>query len=359
MDLGFQTNGVLSADVSLSPRQYPTVPEAVRLFHDLLQRVAALPGVQAATLVSDIPGGPTTTRINMQVAGTVRPGTSTEPSETWERGVTVAGDFVRTLSIRVLAGRPFTSEDVVGSGRVVMVSEAFARKYWGKVAAAVDQTVTYGVPYIVVGVVGDTRFPGTMRPPDPVVYFPQSQFPRLSSHMMVLLRVRDDPASLAKALREAVAAVAPRQPLYNVMTLDQMAQSPLSRRRLLVIMIGVFSILALCVASVGVYGAMSYSVAERSREIGVRLAIGGSRLRIFTLIVGQGTRVVTLGVLVGLPMAAILTSVLSAELVSVRPADPLTYVTAALLVVGLGFSGCAVPAFRATSLDPVTTLRTE
>jgi putative ABC transport system permease protein len=177
--------------------------------------------------------------------------------------------------------------------------------------------------------------------------------------MTLLLKGRGEAAALSRPLGRLVRGINPNQPLYNVLTLDRIVATQVARRRMLMIMMGVFASLALLLAAVGVYGVMSYSVARRSHELGVRLALGGTRRDVFRMVVLRGMRLVALGVLVGLPSAYGLTRVLASQLTGITRSDPPTYLGMALLVTALGLLGCAVPAWRATRVDPIVTLRTE
>jgi len=178
--------------------------------------------------------------------------------------------------------------------------------------------------------------------------------------MTVLLKGSgDDAAALAAPLTRLMRQVNPNQPLYNVLTLDRIVSTQLARRRLIMTMMAVFAGLALLLAASGVYGVLSYAVAQRAHEIGVRMAIGGSRGDVFSLVLGRGMRLVGFGVVAGLPIAYALTRVLAAQLVGVTRMDAPTYLATVALVGVLGLLGCAVPAWRATRVDPIVTLRSE
>ncbi len=197
------------------------------------------------------------------------------------------------------------------------------------------------------------------RPPLALVYFALPQSPWVPSQMTVLLKGAGNPAALAAPLTRVMRQLNPNQPLYNVLTLDRIVSTQLARRRLIMTMMAVFAGLALLLAAAGVYGVLSYTVARRAHEIGVRMAIGGSRRDMFSLVFGRGMRLVAVGLVVGLPLAYALTRVLAAQLVGVTRTDVPTYLATALIVAALGLLGCAVPAWRATRVDPIVTLRSE
>ena len=362
-DLGFRSEGVLTADVSLGRTQYPKPPQVTAFFSDLLERAGGLPGVQAAALSSVAPAGLAVMSVNMQVEGPTRGPNAGAPGalapEDHEYVQVVGGTYFRTLSVPMLEGRPLDARDAAGSERAAVVNEAFARKYWDNPRQAMGRRVLLGGYFTIVGVSGDVRDVASTRPPLALVYFALPQSPWVPSQMTVLLKGAGNPAALAAPLTRVMRQLNPNQPLYNVLTLDRIVSTQLARRRLIMTMMAVFAGLALLLAAAGVYGVLSYTVARRAHEIGVRMAIGGSRRDMFSLVFGRGMRLVAVGLVVGLPLAYALTRVLAAQLVGVTRTDVPTYLATALIVAALGLLGCAVPAWRATRVDPIVTLRSE
>ena len=362
-DLGFRSNGVLTADVSLSRAQYPKAPQIAAFFADLLDRAGGLPGVRSAAMSSIAPAGLAVMSTNMQVEGATRgPNAGAAGAlapEDHEYVQIVGGNYFRTLSVPMLEGRPLDARDAAGSERVAVVNAAFALKYWESPRQAMRHRVMMGDYYTIVGVAADLREVAATRPPVPLVYFSLPQSEWVPSQMTLLLKGAGDPAALAAPLTRLMRQINPSQPLYNVLTLDRIVSTQLARRRLIVTMMAVFAGLALLLAAAGVYGVLSYAVARRAHELGVRMAIGGSRRDMFSLVLSRGMRLVGIGVLLGMPIAYGLTRVLAAQLVGVTRTDVPTYVATTVLVAVLGLLGCAIPAWRATRVDPIVTLRSE
>jgi predicted permease len=364
IDLGFRSEGVLTADVSLSRVQYKTPAQKMSYFMDLVSRAAGLPGVQFAALSSVPPAGSSLMSTQVRVEGATRGVQGADAAglspDTDGFCQVAGGEFFRALSMRALEGRVLGAGDTSGTERVMVVNEAFARKYWATPRAALRHRVFLGdEPFVIVGVTADLRDPGSLQAPLPLIYFAHQQHSFGSSQMTLLLKGRGDAAALTGPLTRLVREINPSQPLYNVLTLHRIVATQFARRRMLMVMMGVFAMLALLLAAVGVYGVMAYSVAQRSHELGVRLALGGTRRDVFQMVVLRGMRLVGLGVVIGLPLAYGLTRVLASQLTGITRTDPPTYVGMTLLVTALGLLGCAAPAWRATRVDPIVTLRNE
>ena len=364
-DLGFRPKGVLTAEVSLSRAQYPTPPQVGAFFDTLLTGAAGLPGVRSVALSSVAPAGSATMSVNMRVEGATRGPNAGGPGalapEAHEVTQVVGGDYFRTLSAPILQGRGLDARDTAGAERVVVVNVAFARKYWNTPREAIGHRLMIGGYYSIVGVAGDLRDVASTAPPLAIVFFALPQSPVVPSQMTLLLRGQGDGLvpTLAAPLTSLMRQINSNQPLFNVLTLDRIVSAQLARRRLIMMMMAVFAVLALLVAVVGVYGVISYTVAQRAHELGVRMAVGGSRRDAFSLILTRGMCLVGAGVVAGLPLAYVLTRVLATQLVGITRTDVTTYVTMTVLVAGLGLLGCGVPAWRATRVDPVMTLRSE
>jgi putative ABC transport system permease protein len=242
-----------------------------------------------------------------------------------------------------------------------VINGAMARKFFpgedplGKRINLGDPADT---PWItVVGVVGDARTGGLDQEPYPQVYLPAAQFPRRAGTFVA--RAKGDPAALAPALRRELAAIDKDLPLYNVRTMEQVLSDSVSRRRFQMILIAAFAGVGLLLAAVGIYGVISYSVAQRRHEIGVRMALGARAADILRLVVGQGLVLTLLGVGAGLAGALMLTRLLAGLLYGVSATDPLTFAGVALALLGVALLACLVPARRATKVDPMIALRYE
>jgi len=362
-DLGFRSEGVLTADVSLSRAQYRKTPQVSGFFDDLLTRAAGLSGVRSVALSSVAPAGSAVMSAGLSVEGATRgpnpTGAGGQAPGDFEFVQVVGGDYFRTLTMPVVQGRALNSRDTAGSERVAVVNAAFARKYWNTPREAIGHRVIADNAYTIVGVVGDLRAVASTSPPLALVYFALPQSPFVPSQMTLLLAGPGDGLALAAPLRRLMRDINPSQPLFNILTLDRIVSTQLARRRLIMTMMAVFAGLALLLAAAGVYGVLSYAVEQRAHELGVRMAVGGTRRDVFSLVVRRGMRLVGLGIAAGLPLAYALTRVLAAQLVGVTRTDVPTYVATIVLVGALGLLGCAVPAWRATRVDPIVTLRSE
>lgn len=360
-NLGFRTTDTLTADVSLGRGQYAGPVEMSAFFRDLLDRAAALPGVESVALGSTVPAGPGVMTCNVEVVrarAEEAPAPSADPLASFSTCEIVAGDYFRALAVPLIAGRPLDDRDTAASRPVAVVSEAFARKHWGDTGPALGRELAIGrATFTIVGVAGDVREPGATSPPFPQVYFPYWQFSRPASQMTVFLHGRNA-AALAGPLTELVRSLNPNQPVYNVLTLERVVFAPLTRLRLIVIMIATFGALTVLVAAAGVYGTTSYAVMARMHEMGVRLALGCTPRRLFRLVVRDGMTVVLVGALVGLPLARAFTRFIASRLDGIGPADGPTYAATVALVALVGLAGSAVPAFRAMRADAREILRT-
>lgn len=359
-DLGFRTSDVLTADISLSASAYPTAAEARRFYRRLLQSTAALPGVTAAAIAGSPPSAYRVMRTNLRVGsagGISPPRISTEEFELCEL---VMGEYFRLLDIQVVYGRSLNKQDDVGANRVVVVNEAFARKYWGPDANVLGYQVFLGggaSPADVVGVVRDVLRPGAVDH-RPAVYVPLEQFPGEISQVIVLLR-GGSVAAMARPLRDRVRELDPRQPVYNVLPLEKIVWGTLARRKLIAILVGVFAIVAGLVAGVGIYGVASYSMSERRHEFGVRLAIGASPRRLFFEALSETFRLVAVGVAAGVIGSLMVSGMVGAQVFGVGSFDLPSCGLAIAVALSLGLTGTAVPAYRAVRSNPLAALRLE
>jgi putative ABC transport system permease protein len=273
----------------------------------------------------------------------------------------VTPGYFRTLGIRLAGGRDFTARDVAGAPRVVVVSEALARRHWpgedpvGRRVRVGD--LVAGEPYTVVGVVGDVRYQSLETPEvRPMLYFAAAARPRPAMTMVVR---GGDPAALAGGVRRALAARDPSLPAPAVTAMDELLGRATTTARFAVVLFGVFAALALALALVGIYGVMSYVVRLRTREMGIRAALGAPRRSLLAAVLGRGVRLAAAGVALGVPAAAWLSRWLSTLLFETRATDPWTYAGITLLLVLVAAGASLLPARRATRADPLVALRGE
>jgi putative ABC transport system permease protein len=355
---GFNPNGVLTLQLFFSPVEYAErdVRGALAL-QQMLEKVRAIPGVRKAGLVTALPitGGATT---DFVIEGRPAPPANNEP----EADIRSADSgYFRAMGIPLLAGRSFTEADTSPTHAVVLINETMARQYWPN-ENPVGQRVTmkdWGPPLTgeIVGVVGDVKTNGLDLAVGPMIYWPYFQFPELFNTIVV--RGDGDPSSLAPAVKAAIWSVKKDQPIAQIETLDQLLSESLARRRLYMTLLGVFAGAALLLAAVGIYGMVSYSVSQRIREMGIRIAIGAERGDVLWLIIGHGAKVALLGIFVGLAAALALTRLMASLLFGVRATDPPTFLTVAALLTLVALGASWLPARRAMRVDPMVALRHE
>jgi putative ABC transport system permease protein len=265
------------------------------------------------------------------------------------------------MGIPLLAGREFTEADNSTARRVMVINQTMARQYWPN-DSPIGQHATmkdWGPPLTgeIVGVVGDVKTNGLDEAVGPMIYWPHFQFPELFNTIVV--RSDGEPSRLLPAVKTAVWAVNKNQAISKIDTMEQVLSESLARRRLYMILLGVFAGAALLLAGVGIYGTVSYSVSQRIREMGIRIAIGAERGDVLRLVLGQGARAALLGILVGIGTAVALTRLMASLLFGVRATDPLTFAVVAVLLGLVALVACYIPARRAMRVDPMVALRHE
>ena len=355
---GFHQNGVLSLGLFLSPTEYPERDlKSAMLLQQILASVRSIPGVRSAGLVTALPirGGAET---GFAIEGRPVPPASDEPSADIR---SVDPHYFRTMGIPLLAGREFTDADIATGKRVMVINQMMARQYWpgenplGQVVTMKD----WGPPLTgeIVGVVGDVKTNGLDEAVGPMIYWPYFQFPQLFNTLVVL--GEGDLFRLVPAVKAAIWAVDKNQPISKIETLEQVLSESLARRRLYMILLGVFSGAALLLASVGIYGVVSYSVNQRTQEMGIRIAVGAERGDVLRLVLGQGARAAMLGIAVGIAAALALTRLMASLLFGVSATDPPTFLAVASLLTMVALSASYIPARRAMGVDPMVALRHE
>ena len=361
VDLGFQTEGVLTVDLSL-PRAAYEAPQAIEFFRALGERVSALPGVVAAGLASD-PLLPQLARSgNVSVEGVAeRP-----PEERIEVTIdAVTNGYFDAVGVSLLAGRLFEDTDDLEAPGVALVNEAMAKRYWQSAENAVGRRFNFGDPpedesewITVVGVVADARRTSFEASARPSSYFSHRQFPNRS--MTLLARVGSgDPMALVSTIRELVREADPNLPLAGTGTLAAQVDERVAGRRFHTLLLAAFAALALFLSVVGVYGVISHLVGQRTREIGVRMALGARRLDVARWVLGEGLWPVALGVVLGLAGGAALARTLRSMLFEVGTLDPLTFLAVPALLLLVAALATLVPAARATRVAPSEALRYE
>lgn len=350
---GFDSSNVLTMRIDLPQQRYST-PESRSSFWEQFQsRVGAIPGVETVGLVSELPlsGQPN------DMPYTVEGRAAGAPDQAFDNDFRrINRDYFRALRIPFLRGRNFTPQEVREGAKLLVISESLAQQTFpneeplGKrlVMAAGNQ------PFEIVGIVGDVRHGSLAAPALPAMYMPA-----LESGENVVIRARGDSAALAAAVRREVVAIDPNQPIARVRTMDEWLARAVAGPRYRTGLFGLFAGLALALSAVGIYGVMSYSVSQRTREIGVRMALGARRLSVLGLVLRQGMVLVLIGVAIGLAGAFALTRVIGSLLFNVGTRDPATFTGVAVVLAAVAFLACYVPARRATKVDPMVALRYE
>jgi predicted permease len=347
---GFNTDHVISMRVSLNtPRA-----DRVQAFQQILQRISRLPGVQADGTVSSLPLTSSVGWGGINIEGfTPQPGQEVQTDFR-----TATPDYFRAMQIPLLKGRFFDDHDITGSQSVGIVDQKFADRFWPN-----DNPIGKHIwfdpkqPVTVVGVVGIVKQYGLDTDGKIVTYMPQWQQPSGSTYLVA--RTSSAPDSLANAITREIHAVAPTAPVYNVRTMDDRLRDSLARQRFSTIMLGAFALFALILATVGVYGVISYLVSQGTHDIGIRIALGAPRTGILRLIVRQGMELAGMGIATGLIGAVLLTRLMSSLLFGVSATDALTFTAVAVVLAMVALLASFIPARRATRLDPLAALRDE
>jgi putative ABC transport system permease protein len=375
---GFIHERVLSFRFDLPEQKYPKEEQRSLFYQALVEKLRLLPGVENASVTSRIPLDPTDDfPSNFLIEGEAAPRPSELPNV--ELAV-VSPDYFRTLGIPLLRGRAFTEQDdrrhlqgngmdfadpgerwIAGLSKII-VDEEFARRYWPNqdpIGRKVRLPWRPNGPVLeVIGVVGHVKLDQLSEPKRLVQgYLSFLEAPRRG--MAVVLRTTLPPENLIASVRRQLLALDPEQPLYDIRTLAELRDTSIAPHRINLILLGVFAGLALTLAMIGLYGLLAYSVTQRQRELGVRMALGAQRGDVLKLILGHGMFLTLLGVLIGLGSSFALTRLLSTLLYGIKPTDPLTYGAVCLLMGMIALLACLIPARRATRVDPIEALRYE
>ena len=372
VDRGLNAENVLTMQILLSRTRYPDGRQMGTFYQQVLQRVQTLPGVESASAVNYPPLGLISPTVPFIIEG-LAPLTPEEAPVA--RYAVISPEYFRTLHIPLLEGRQFTEQDADESRGVVIISKAMATRFWpdgnplGKqIRVQFPEPRAYWIPeskhlsMTIVGVVGDVKRDGIMGVPReeqnlPQLYLPYRQNPSEIMHLIV--RTASTPMLFAPAVRREVYAVDHDQPVFDVKTLEEVAAESFARPLILTLLLGAFAVMALVLAAAGIYSVMSYSITQRTREIGIRMALGARRRDVLNLVVRQGMILTLTGVGVGLIAAFALTGVMSSLLYGVGPSDPITFVGVAVLLTGVALVACYMPARKATKVDPIIALRYE
>lgn len=362
VDAGFRAERVMTMRIDLPSAKYGTVGQTdekrVEFVNQLVKRVETLPGVEAAAVVTSPPltGGPT---FIMRVESNFNVTPSSAPVTRYR---TITPDYFKVMGITLVHGRFFGERDAQGSPKVVIINQALAKKFFPEVENPVGKRLEIGIDdppqwSEIVGVVADVRIDSLEADTPVQAYEPYHQFS--FNNITVVARSSRDPLALATAMRKEVLAVDPQQPVHTQKSMAQIVDDSLGQRYFSLLLVGVFATLALILAIVGLYGVISYGVAQRTREFGVRLSIGASRHDIARMVLDQSSRLIGAGLVLGLLGAVLSAQLFQSLLFGVGARDPFTFAGVVLLLGTVAVMACLIPAFRAASVDPVVALRDE
>jgi putative ABC transport system permease protein len=356
---GFNADGVLTVRLALTGRAYPSDEASIAFQQRLLERIRALPAVRDAAIAGHVPFTGVEGCWAFHAQGRMQPNPADDPCV--ER-YSFSGDYFRVMSIPVIAGRSFTADDSASAHRVLVVSASTARLFWGSASPIGTQvrigSATSGPWRTVVGVVGDVHNNDLTLPPPPAMYTPETQI--TSAYLTLVARARDGEASaLAPDARAVIRALDPLVPVYAVAPLSSLVRQSAAERVFVTRVLSAFAAAAVFLAAVGLYGLVAYTVAERTREVGVRVALGAQRSDVVWFVLSSGLCIVGAGVLAGLLAAAAGARFLTTLIFGVQATDPATLVGAAALLVAVALLAHAVPLRRALRIDPASALRSE
>jgi putative ABC transport system permease protein len=356
-DPGFRTERVLSARLNLPPAKYEKPGATVRFAEQLLEGVRELPGVQSVAAVSHPPFS-YLDRWPFAIEGRTAPEQRMSAANR-----VVSPNYYEVMGIPLRRGRAFTAQDTAEQPGVIVVNETMARRTWGDEDPIGKRITVYvakwELPVTVIGVVADSRQMSLEEAVVPEMNFPMAQAANFLRRFNLLVRTDTEPTSLLPAIRGVVAKFDPQLPLYNVITLQKAVDDSLSVGRFALYVLGLFAVVALILAVSGIYGVIGHAVNQRTREIGIRMALGAARRDVFRLILGEGGKLAVAGVAIGIVASYLVTQFLRALLYGITPTDPLTFGAVAILLLVTALLACYFPARRASRVDPVVALRAE
>jgi putative ABC transport system permease protein len=356
---GFDPDHLLTMQLPLPAMKYPETAQAVNFHKEMLRRISTLPGVRSASITSNLPlVGGETNNFNLEIRPTP-PGKSEDVAAFFA----VSPEYFRTLSVPLVKGRYLSERDDENAQPVMVISESMARRYFPgedpigmrlKLGGCTECDWT-----TIVGVVRDVKNEGLSGEDDSAIYCPFIQESYGIREMTLVLRTEGDPATFVPVVRREVNSIDADLALADIKTMEQLMDKSLGQSRYRGVLLGIFALVALILAAVGIYGVIAYAVSQRTHEIGIRIALGARRQDIFRMVVGHGLTLSLIGVGVGLAASLALTRYLSSLLYGVSSTDPLTFMSVVLLLVCVALLACSLPARRATKVDPMVALRAE
>jgi predicted permease len=360
LDPGFRADHLLTMRVDLSVLKYPDADRRSAFFDEVLRRIRALPGVHSAAAAGNLPLTYNGDSMSIAVEGIPDPPPAQWPDVIYRA---IGPGYFNTMGIPMVRGRDFSDQDRADSKYAVVISEKTAHHYWpgqDPIGKRLKPGATSSdAPWReVIGVVKDVRQNDFIAEPKMQMYFAHRQLKELAANSLVV-RTSVEPMSLATSVRNAIWAVDKDQPVANIDTMDHIVSQAIARQRFSMLLLGIFAGLALVLAAVGIYGVMSYSVAQRRHEIGIRIALGAQRADVLRMTMKQGLKLVALGLLIGLASAFVLTRVMASLLFGISATDPATFASICMVLLGVAALANYIPALRATKVDPIVVLQAQ
>ncbi len=353
---GLDYQNVLTMAVTLPQARYPEPNQQIKFYQQTIEQVRTLPGVTNVAVASDIPLVGPPGHMRVYIEGVPDPGSEKVPRVPAR---VISSDYFGVLKIPTVAGRTFTEADSEKAAKVAVINESFAHRFWPN-ENPLGKRFAYSTSRIlceVVGVVKNTKSRVSDTATGEEMYFPAPQRPRLS--MSLLVRTRNDPASFTGAIRREILNIDKDQAVTEVATLEQVVGESIEQPRLTMFLLSIFGLVALTLAAIGIYGVMAYAVAQRTREIGIRMALGAQNIDVLRLVVRNGMTLAVIGVAIGLGGAWGLTRLLASLLFEVTATDAATFAMVSVGLLGVALLACYIPARRATKVDPLVALRYE
>jgi len=360
LDPGFRSDHLLTMKVNLSDVKYPDRERRAAFFDEVMRRVHELPGVQSVAVASNLPLTYNGDSMSISVEGVPDPPPGQRPDVIYRA---IGPGYFGTMGIPMVRGRDFTDQDNGESKDVVIISEKTAQQFWpgqdpiGK--RLKPGFSTSSAPWReVIGIVKDVRQNDFVASPKRQMYFSYRQLKNTAANALVV-RTNIEPMSLAVPVRNAIWSVDKDQTVADIETMDHIVAQAVARQRFSMLLLGLFAALALLLASIGIYGVMSYSVAQRTREIGIRMALGAGRADVLQMTIRQGLKLAGAGMILGLGAAFLLTRVMATLLYGISATDPMTFIGISVVLLAVAILASYVPALRATKVDPITALRAQ
>lgn len=359
LDPGFRQDHVLTASLSLPQAVYKKDEDVARFYDGLVTNLGSLPGVQSAGAGSDLPW----TGYDENAGGFTIEGKKPLPNQEFHARYHMAtADYFRAMGIPLVRGRFFNEGDKKDAPYALIINQAMAARYWPNEDVIGKRLTFADTPkekdwFTIVGVVGDVKDKPNSPSAEPAFWWPHLQQP--SPDMLVVIRSNSDPRMLADALRDQVKKLDPSLALGDVRLMDQVADEGIATPRIAFFLVGLFAGLAIVLAGIGTYGVISYSVSQRIPEFGLRLALGAPPGNVLRMVLAQAVRLAVGGAMIGLVIALTVARVLRSLIYNVSPADPMTFISVAILVIAIAMLACYLPALRAARANPMVALRND